>query len=156
MNDFELSAPDLSSYRVYSYLGPYNKYHINVLFVICIPAYLKFDLDGSRFIAVLLGLGILALIYWCYYTILYQRYRSRCSLRPALSTSPRSRPAYHRRMTRKWSSWLDLGWRSQSLGTLSCLLPLHLNRLNWQLRGPDSPHPHRRLGWGLWTALGWK
>ena len=63
MNDFELSAPDLSSYRVYSYLGPYNKYHINVLFVICIPAYLKFDLDGSRFIAVLLGLGILALIY---------------------------------------------------------------------------------------------
>ena len=66
MNNFEVSAPDLSSYRVYSYLGPYNKYHINFLYALCIPTYLKFDLDCSRFVSVLLGLGILALIYQCY------------------------------------------------------------------------------------------
>jgi hypothetical protein len=156
MKDFELTTPDLRSDRVYSNLRPYNKCHNYVLLVICIRTYLKFDLDGSRLIAVLLGLGILALIYSCYYTILYQRYHSRCSRRPAQSTLPRSLPAYHRRMTRRWSSWLDLWWHSLSLGTLSCLLLLNLDRLNWQLRCPDCPDPRPRLWWGLWTTLGWK
>lgn len=156
MNDFELTTPDRRSYRVYSNLGPYNNCYINVLFVICIPAYLEFDLDGSRLITVLLGCGFLALIYSCYYTILYQRYHSRCSRRPARLTLPRSLPAYHRRTTRRWSSWLDLWWHSPSLGTLSYHLLPHLGRLNWQLRFPDCPHPRPRLWWGPWTTLGWK
>ncbi len=157
MNYFELNAPDLRSERVYSNLGPYNKYHINVLFIRSVLTYFKFDLYGSRFVTVLLGLGILALIYSCYYTILYQRYHSRCSLRPALSTMPHSWPACHRRMTRRWSSWLDLWWHSQTLGTLSCLLLLRLDRhLNWQLGCQDRPHHQPRLARGLWNSLGWK